>query len=117
MKRPSEFATAQALAIIDAIAAGFGYSRTGLLIAGREREAAWPRQLAMYLVRAMEGMSLPQIGRVFGGRDHTTVLYACRETWRRFEEESPGVLEALVELAEAIEPPLSDIGARRREAA
>ena len=44
----------------------------------RRREITVPRQIAMYLTREMTGMSLPQIGTVFGGRDHTTVLHSCK---------------------------------------
>lgn len=42
----------------------------------RTRNIAFPRQVAMYLCREMTGASLPRIGEVFGGRDHTTVLHA-----------------------------------------
>ena len=105
MRRPSEFAAAQARRIIDAIAVGFGISRTALLFGGRHCIYSRPRHLAMYLVRAMEGLSLPQIGKLFGGRDHTTVLHACRKTWRTFADQGQAdELFALVELAEALEP-------------
>ncbi len=43
----------------------------------RTREVALPRQIAMYLMREEGGVSLPQIGEIVGGRDHTTVIYAC----------------------------------------
>ena len=46
--------------------------------AGRARRIARPRQVAMYLARQLTMRSLPEIGRRFGGRDHTTVLHACR---------------------------------------
>jgi chromosomal replication initiator protein len=42
----------------------------------RNREVVLPRQIAMYLVREETGTSLPQIGELLGGRDHTTVIYA-----------------------------------------
>jgi chromosomal replication initiator protein len=44
----------------------------------RSRRVARPRQVAMYLARELTMRSLPEIGRRFGGRDHTTVLHACR---------------------------------------
>lgn len=47
-----------------------------LLAKKRTRNVAYPRQIAMYLCREMTESSLPRIGEVFGGRDHTTVLHA-----------------------------------------
>lgn len=43
----------------------------------KDREITFPRQIAMYLCREMLGATQPQIGRDFGGRDHTTVIHAC----------------------------------------
>jgi chromosomal replication initiator protein len=43
----------------------------------RNRPIAYPRQIAMYLCREMTDLSLPKIGELFGGRDHTTVIHAC----------------------------------------
>jgi|AntRauTorckE5430_2_1112549.scaffolds.fasta_scaffold00026_30 chromosomal replication initiator protein len=43
----------------------------------RKRMVARPRQLAMYLAKTLSGESLSQIGRVFGGRDHTTIMHGC----------------------------------------
>jgi chromosomal replication initiator protein len=45
----------------------------------RARRVARPRQVAMYLSRKLTTRSLPEIGRRFGGRDHTTVLHAVRK--------------------------------------
>ena len=45
----------------------------------RVRSLARPRQMAMALAKELTPMSLPEIGEAFGGRDHTTVLHACRK--------------------------------------
>jgi chromosomal replication initiator protein len=50
-----------------------------LQIQGRSPSAAVPRQVSMYLARRLTGLSLRQIGDYFGGRDHTTVMHACRK--------------------------------------
>jgi chromosomal replication initiator protein len=44
----------------------------------RTRAIARPRQVAMWLTRELTSHSLPEIGEAFGGRDHTTVMHACR---------------------------------------
>src|SRR5262249_5655378 len=46
---------------------------------GRSRQVMLPRQVGMYLARRLTALSLEQIGAYFGGRDHTTVLHACRK--------------------------------------
>ncbi|MDO8730539.1 MAG: helix-turn-helix domain-containing protein [Candidatus Omnitrophota bacterium] len=53
----------------------------------RSKEISFPRQVAMALCRELTDASLPAIGEAFGGRDHATVLYACR---KMKEEESRG---------------------------
>jgi chromosomal replication initiator protein len=45
----------------------------------RSRTVARPRQVAMALAKELTTLSLPDIGEAFGGRDHTTVLHACRK--------------------------------------
>lgn len=50
-----------------------------LLSKSRDRPIARPRQLAMALAKELTNHSLPEIGEAFGGRDHTTVLHACRK--------------------------------------
>ena len=51
----------------------------------RPENIAFPRQIAMYLARGMTGNSLSVIGEAFGGRDHGTVLHACRLVKDRME--------------------------------
>jgi chromosomal replication initiator protein len=45
----------------------------------RSRQVARPRQVAMYLAKQLTSRSLPEIGRKFGGRDHTTVMHAVKK--------------------------------------
>ncbi len=52
---------------------------TDLVSARRARAVARPRQVAMFLCKALTSKSLPEIGRGFGGRDHTTVIHAVRK--------------------------------------
>ena len=57
----------------------YGVSMRDLLSHRRERQIVRPRQVAMYLAKELTTRSLPEIGRRFGGRDHTTVLYGVRK--------------------------------------
>ena len=70
-----------------AVCEHFGLQASDLLSSSRSTRVAWPRQLAMYLAREITGQSLPAIGREFGGRDHTTVLHACRRTAARLQDD------------------------------
>ncbi|MEZ8826239.1 chromosomal replication initiator protein DnaA [Vibrio amylolyticus] len=63
-----------------------------LLSKRRSRSVARPRQLAMALAKELTNHSLPEIGDAFGGRDHTTVLHACRKI-HQLREESHDIKE------------------------
>ncbi|MBU2759321.1 chromosomal replication initiator protein DnaA [Acidithiobacillus sp. RW2] len=54
----------------------------------RSRNIARPRQVAMSLTKELTNHSLPEIGEAFGGRDHTTVLHACRQIEKLRQEDS-----------------------------
>ncbi len=56
--------------------------------ARRSRNVARPRQVAMYLAKQLTARSLPEIGRKFGGRDHTTVMHAVRKIEELMEEDA-----------------------------
>lgn len=58
----------------------------------RSRSVARPRQVAMSLAKELTNHSLPEIGEAFGGRDHTTVLHACRKI-KELQEESADIRE------------------------
>ena len=61
-----------------AVCRHFGITCAQLVSANRKRAIARPRQIAMWLSRNLTKRSLPDIGRRFGGRDHTTALHAVR---------------------------------------
>lgn len=62
--------------ILRVVSRHFGISKGDLLSRKRHRSVVQPRQVAMYLAKQLTGRSLPEIGRLIGGRDHTTVLHA-----------------------------------------
>jgi chromosomal replication initiator protein len=70
--------------------------RTELLSSRRSRDVVRPRQIAMYLAKALTSRSLPEIGRRFGGRDHTTVLHSVRKIEQLMKDD--GELQQEVEL-------------------
>lgn len=65
--------------IRDVVAEYYGVSVKDLVGKKRARNIARPRQMAMALVRELTQDSFPEIGQVFGGRDHTTVIHACEK--------------------------------------
>ena len=65
--------------IIELVAKEWQTSVEALLGRDRSKKIAQPRQVAMYLLRKETDASLPQIGEILGGRDHTTVMYAIQK--------------------------------------
>lgn len=65
--------------ILEVIANREGIAVDDLIGQNRSAKIAIPRQLAMYLLRDMNEISLPQIGEILGGRDHTTVMYGIKK--------------------------------------
>ena len=63
--------------IQDVVAKYYNISVNDLKGQKRSNDVTFPRQIAMYLCRNVAQMSMPQIGRDFGNRDHSTVMYAC----------------------------------------
>ncbi len=72
-----------------------------LLSSKRNRSLARPRQLSMSLAKELTNHSLPEIGESFGGRDHTTVLHACRRILALREEDN-GIEEDYKKLVRAL---------------
>jgi len=65
--------------ILRVISRHYGVSKGDILSQRRHRSVVWPRQIGMYLAKQLTSRSLPEIGRRFGNRDHTTVLHAIRK--------------------------------------
>lgn len=65
--------------IIKSVSDFYQVSKADLFSARRHRSIVRPRQIGMYLAKMLTSRSLPEIGRRFGGRDHTTVLHAVRK--------------------------------------
>lgn len=64
------------------VAVYFGIARADILSARRMKEIVLPRQIAAYLAKMLTPLSLPSIGKYFGGKDHTTILHAYRKIER-----------------------------------
>lgn len=64
--------------IVNAVAANYNLSVNLLMGRSRPEHVAFPRQVAMYLCRTILGVTFNQVGEWFGGRDHGTVLHACK---------------------------------------
>ncbi|MGQ3285110.1 chromosomal replication initiator protein DnaA [Bosea sp. (in: a-proteobacteria)] len=69
------------------VATRYNVSRADILSERRTAAVVKPRQIAMYLAKALTPRSLPEIGRRFGGRDHTTVLHAVRKIEKAIAED------------------------------
>lgn len=85
------------------IASHYNVSKHDLLSARRTRAIVRPRQIAMYLAKTMTPRSYPEIGKRFGGRDHTTVLHAVRKV-----EELAAADEALAQEIELLKRLIQD---------
>jgi len=70
------------------VSVAFGISRAELVGSTRAATPLRARQVAIYLTRELTDLSLPQIGRLYGGRDHSTVLNSIRRVEARFAEDA-----------------------------
>jgi len=66
-------------AVLRAVAEKFGIPPSQLKQKGNARTIVFPRQVAMYLVKELTTASLPEIGRAFGGKHHTTVMHSIQK--------------------------------------
>jgi chromosomal replication initiator protein len=87
------------------VASAYDISVDELLSPSRAARVAWPRQVAIHLARDLTHSSLAAIGGAFGGRNHATVLHACKRVSERVlsDPEAAGELDSLVEQLNAHE--------------
>jgi chromosomal replication initiator protein len=85
---PERRRSVPSIAEVQAIVAGhFKLSVEQLTSPSRARRVAWPRQVAIHLARDLTGESLPRIGQAFGGRNHATVMHACKRVSERLKRD------------------------------
>lgn len=82
---PDQIVAPSVLRIIGVVSRFYRVSRVSIISARRTKQIILPRQVAMYLARELTVQSLPEIGRRFNGRDHTTVMHAVRKISRLIE--------------------------------
>ena len=98
---PSEQVEASPETVMNAIVETYGISIEDLKGSSRRREISVARQIAMYLMRQHTDLSLPKIGEVFGGKDHTTVMYSCEKIAQQ-KENDPDLARNLRQLSDRI---------------
>jgi chromosomal replication initiator protein len=101
--------TAQALsidAVQVAVADHYGLSVDELISPTRAVRVAWPRQLAIHLARELTGAPLTVIGSAFGGRNHATVLHACKRVAERVAQDQQAAVD-IAELSRRLKRPSS----------
>jgi chromosomal replication initiator protein len=82
------------IAEVQTIVAGhFNISVEQMTSASRASHITWPRQVAIHLARDLTGESLPRIGQAFGGRNHATVMHACKRVSERLKSDQQVVDE------------------------
>ena len=98
---PSDQVEASPETVINTVADRYGVSIEDLKGSSRRREISTARQVGMYLMRQHTDLSLPKIGEVFGGKDHTTVMYSCEKIAQQ-KDNDPDLARDLRQLSDRI---------------
>lgn len=87
LNQPMEKADVSPSDVIETVSDAFKVSVEDLKSNSRRREISLARQVGMYLMRQHTDLSLPKIGEVFGGKDHTTVMYSCEKITKQLKKD------------------------------
>ena len=87
--------------VMTVISQDFSVAIEDLKGSSRRREVSTARQIGMYLMRQHTDLSLPKIGEVFGGKDHTTVMYSCDKI-SQLKDNDPAMAQTLRQLSDRI---------------
>jgi len=93
--------TVEPAEVVRKVAGAFGVTVQNMVGPDRRQEIVLPRQIAMYLLRVEANCSLPKIGEALGGRDHTTVMYACQKVTDLLERDDK-LRHRVIEIREQI---------------
>ena len=74
--------------IQEVVAKYFNIDKKDLVSTKKSNDIAYPRQIAMYLCRVIGDITYPKIGEAFGGKDHSTVMHACRKIEKEIKEKT-----------------------------
>lgn len=84
---PEQGSTYTIESIQSAVAKHFRLKASDFKSNSKQRSVARPRQIAMFLIRKYTSLGFKEIGHYFGGRDHTTIMHACREIEKKIESD------------------------------
>ena len=87
--------------VLRTISGHFNVTKQDILSSRRHKTIVYPRQIGMYLAKVLTTRSLPEIGRKFGGRDHTTVLHAVRKI-EKLIKTNPSIKESITTLENSL---------------
>ena len=88
-------------AVVDAVSSYFGIGKEAIKGRKRDKKTAQARQVTMYLLREEANLGLSTIGRILGGKDHTTVLYGCDRIANRLNVDA-GLRRDIINIREAL---------------
>ena len=87
--------------VLRTISGHFNVTKQDILSSRRHKTIVYPRQIGMYLAKVLTTRSLPEIGRKFRGRDHTTVLHAVRKI-EKLIKTNPSIRESITTLENSL---------------